>query len=193
MTRAPASNFRANEFNSRLSSALNSTPLSEKVTITVAGLARGGAVVVVVGNVVVVVVVVVPGSVVVVVVVVVVADDIAETTKVCATPVAAAYVVPAVTLAVSEHVPVSRKVTRRPFTLQTLSEFDATDTVPSPLVVTSAVKLPPTCASEGRFEIVGVVGVINNVVENSVTVLVFAFVTQAVPLSMDIPSETAKS
>jgi hypothetical protein len=161
------------------------------------GFLGGGVVVivvVVVGDVVVDVgdVVVVVGIVVVVVVDVVVVV-IAETVNVCATPVAAAYVVPAVTLAVSEHVPVARKVTSKPLTLQMLGEFVATETVPSPLVTTSALKVPVTCASVGMFEIVGVVGVNSATAGNSVTELFCSLVTHAVPPLIAIPSEFSKS
>ena len=43
--------------------------------------------------------------------------------------------------------------------MQTPVEFEVTDFVPSPFVVTEATKLPPTDALEGRLLMVGVVGV----------------------------------
>jgi hypothetical protein len=43
--------------------------------------------------------------------------------------------------------------------VHTLVELEVTDLVPSPLVLTVALNLPPTVPLEGRFEMVGVLGV----------------------------------
>jgi hypothetical protein len=43
--------------------------------------------------------------------------------------------------------------------MQTLVELEVTDLVPSPLVLTRALNLPPTVPLGGRFEIVGIRGV----------------------------------
>jgi hypothetical protein len=43
--------------------------------------------------------------------------------------------------------------------VQTLVELEVTDLVPSPLVLTTALNLPPTMPLEGRFEMVGIRGV----------------------------------
>jgi hypothetical protein len=43
--------------------------------------------------------------------------------------------------------------------VQTLVELEVTDLVPSPLVLTTALNLPPTVPLEGRFVMVGILGV----------------------------------
>jgi hypothetical protein len=46
-----------------------------------------------------------------------------------------------------------------PLAVHTLVELEVTDLMPSPLVLTVALNLPPTVPVEGRFEMVGVLGV----------------------------------
>jgi hypothetical protein len=49
-------------------------------------------------------------------------------------------------------------VTTSSLAVQTPVEFDVTEVVPSPVVLTVAVMPPPMAPEAGRFEMVGVVG-----------------------------------
>jgi hypothetical protein len=87
-------------------------------------------------------------------------DGVAPTTcTVWGRPVAAANVELAATSDVSEHVPVATKVTTRPLTVQTATEFEVSEVVPLLVVVIVAVKPLPTVPPAGRSEIVGADGV----------------------------------
>ena len=59
--------------------------------------------------------------------------------------------VPAVTWAVRVQAPAPAKATVRPFppTVQTVPVLELTDLVPSPVVLTAAVKEPPTSRARG--------------------------------------------
>src|SRR5580700_3379543 len=81
------------------------------------------------------------------------------TEKVWAPPSAAVKSVPAATWAVNEQVPIPTYDTSRPSTVQTAVEFDVTETVPSPVVDTAAVKPPPYVPLAGRSEMAGALGV----------------------------------
>jgi hypothetical protein len=50
-------------------------------------------------------------------------------------------------------------VTTRPLTVQIDAAFEVTEVVPSPVVLTVALKVPPTTADVGRLVMVGVDGV----------------------------------
>jgi hypothetical protein len=71
----------------------------------------------------------------------------------CSAPSALAKFTPSPTCAVSLQVPTDTYVTANPDTVQTEVEPDEIDVVPSPVVVTVAVKPGPTAPLAGRFEI----------------------------------------